>query len=309
MDPLLFNNQVPIFSLAKRTEIKLGKELDMSKNKKQYGETLPATGSFTLDNLINYSSLIGYNGLIYSNLDCVFNITQSRVTYFSPTDLTDFKFINIGGQSTIGQFLQYRRPNSQGWGLNLISQNYLQLDRYTLLSGGNYLENKQSLMLALATATDGVNLVTAENCLDGSEDNNLKILISDLALCLLVLAPTGNLVCKSSQTRGKISAIVLYLLSFAFENIILFKPATLDNKSDLQYIIGINRKLEISKVVDIFNSMAMGNYYNLKLSKKFTDWLTEANNQIQGSKQSNINLPDIHGFIYKFRIPMIGDKI
>ena len=151
--------------------------------------------------------------------------------------------------------------------------------------------------------------MTAENCLDQSEDNNLKILISDLALALYVLAPYGNLVCRCSQTFGKVTANILYLLSFGFESLVLFKPSTIDNKSNLQYIIGINRKLDIEKLKDIFTGMALGNIFNIKLPKKFTDWLIEVNEQIQNSRQTNVDIFDIHGFIYKFRIPMMGDKI
>lgn len=307
MDPILFNNSVLSFAGSTR-EIKFGKSTTLQKNEKKYGTIQSFSGTWTLNNLVSYSLLIGYNGLILANIDCIFNVTRSVVNYFNPSDILDLKFVNIGGNSTLGQYLQYRRPNSQGWGLNLISQNYLQLDRYTLLSGNGYLENKNALLIARSTATNGVNLVTAENCLDQPEDDNLPILISDLALSLFILAPGGCLVCRSSETMGKISASILYMLSFAFEELMLIKPATIDPKSHLQYIIGINRRPNIEKILNTLEGMVLNDeFYLPKMAKKFTEWLTKINNEIQEIKKAKIEIRDIHGFIYKFRIPMIGD--
>ena len=69
---------------------------------------------------IGHSIFIDRAGLKLANIDRVFNVTRSRVSYLSQHDYNFLSYADLcGGPGAFTQYIQYRRPKSFGFGITL----------------------------------------------------------------------------------------------------------------------------------------------------------------------------------------------
>lgn len=236
-------------------------------------------------------------GLVLANIDAVFNIVRTMASYLQPTDLTDFKFASIGGSGGGEvQYLQYRRPNCQGWGLTQVGgfwdKGMINMDRFNPQYGtgdndrSNYNYLRESV---IGRFYKGVDFVFV----------NTKDLIFGLGLAIGVLSHKGNMVAKVDPLKD---ADYIFLVSLCFERITLFKPLV----SDDIYLLAFE-KIEVKNPFDtlLFNSR------EIKKTSQFMDWITPLIEFFYSPRDQNMEKlsMDYHAAIITFKIPMIGDKI
>ena len=59
-------------------------------------------------------------GIKLANIDRVFNVTLSKVSYIKQQDMEHLFYVDLaGGPGAFTQYIQYRRPNSRGWGITI----------------------------------------------------------------------------------------------------------------------------------------------------------------------------------------------
>lgn len=142
-------------------------------------------------------------GLKLANIDRIFNVTLSTVTYCNQQDPGHFLFVDLaGGPGAFTQYIQYRRPNSLGWGITLKGYNptewhlldtELMKGRFNIINGkngdGNLITeseqfvstvrqqtslSEKSIDLNIVGSTQGVDLVVADGWLEPDESSKGK---------------------------------------------------------------------------------------------------------------------------------------
>ena len=233
-----------------------------------------------VERLEEYSGIrwIGRAGLKLANMDAVFNLSRSDDTFRDPVDIRPFSFCDLaGGPGAFTQYLQYRRPRSDGYGMSLETEkkgcawDLSQIDtlRFNVLKGadgsGDLIKNyywtideirKNNPVGVDLVVSDGFikedATVTFEDYLN-EEIANLNLLICELGIGLNILKEGRDMVCKVSDTLRPIMAEVLLVLCAAFENVCLFKPMTSRPANAEKYIICKSRRRDIAGPLRIFS--------------------------------------------------------
>lgn len=255
-----------------------------------------------------------------ANIDAIFNLTQQDQRYISQKNLKSFKYCDIaGGPGGFTEYLQYRLPNSYGYGITLHEKNggipwiedRLDKTRFDITYGfdgtGNlytnydwfseYVNNKEGI-------NRNINLVVADGGFEiGNDARNQEILsshliLSEILIALQILAPGGNFVCKIFDTISKISADLIFILSICFREIHIFKPVSSRPANAERYLIGLGIKQNISfyiKLLQSVNSRYINNeivtsIFNI-LPSNFENWLYTNNlNNLRLQRETTDNI-------------------
>lgn len=135
---------------------------------------------------IGHSIFVDRAGLKLANIDRVFNITRSRVSYLNQHDYDFFSYADLcGGPGAFTQYIQYRRPRSFGFGITLkgndstdwhLDSNESDQSRFKFIFGkdntGNIITNAEevvnTILQQMTHASDGPAL-SAEIPIAGSK--------------------------------------------------------------------------------------------------------------------------------------------
>lgn len=214
---------------------------------------------------------ISRSNLKLANIDAVFNLTQSSISFDRPTDPNPFSFCDIaGGPGGFIQYMQYRRPRSIGYAITLrgnkvtdwfepmLKMNQLKIS-YGVDRTGDLITNYQSFIQFVQTdrSGQGVTLVTADGSIDQpditkKEADNMDLILCELGLGVTLAAVGGSFTCKLFGTVSGVMADALYLLSIAFEKICMIKPISSRPGSYEKYLVCISKRPNADRVIEIF---------------------------------------------------------
>ena len=255
-------------------------------------------------------------GVKLANIDAVRHVTG---TVFTPTHLTDsspFTFCDVaGGPGSFTQYLQYRYPNSQGYGITLESAAGLdwndrvvdkkRFDSYYGPSntGNLYLEAPSFISYVLSKEPNGVDLVVADGGFEVDDDAEAsgksdaskyqqqeflssRLILAEAMVAVACCKQGGNAVIKVFDTVTRWSAELILLLGQCFDTITLFKPVSSRPANGEQYLLCMGRRLAVKNYYDILmNSYQQytDQQYSSSLIQqfipdRFREWITNSNN-------------------------------
>lgn len=238
----------------------------------------------------------------FANLDAIYGVSGHNGGQFSLQTPGRFTFCDIAaGPGSFTQYLQWRRPESNGFGITLKGDLDWQMDK---LDGTRFLpyygpDNTGDLYVnwshfrdyVLAQAEPGVDLVTGDGGFDVSagqfhrqEFLSSRLILVECLTAVSVLREGGNFVCKLFDTVSKISADTLFMMAACFEEIILFKPISSRPANAERYLICRGRKAHIEGPVAVLTTAAAAYTADLMLTgflaelpPAFESWLRTTN--------------------------------
>lgn len=217
-----------------------------------------------------------------ANIDAVYNLTQHFGGLMKKHVDEIFTFCDIAaGPGGFTQYLQFRWPNSMGYGITLKDENdwnrsKLDLSRFSIFYGddgtGDLYTNWQGFVTHVRTnEPDGVDLILGDGGFDIEREASKfeeaerpltpttrsfryqcqEFLSSRLILCQILVAlkvlRTGcTFVCKVFDTVTPISAQLLFLLACSFDSLSIFKPVSSRPANSERYLIcqGLRENIE-----------------------------------------------------------------
>lgn len=240
----------------------------------------------------------------FANLDAIYGVSGHIGAQLNLKTGGRFTFCDIAaGPGSFTQYLQWRRPESNGFGITLKGDLDWQMDKLDATrflpyygpdnTGDLYVNWHHFRDYVRDQAEPGVDLVTADGGFDVSEGqfHRQEFLSSRLVLveCLTavsVLREGGNYVCKLFDTVTKISADTLFLMATCFEEIILFKPISSRPANAERYLICRNRRPNISTQIGVLETAAAAYTAELMLTgflahlpPSFEEWLRTTNQE------------------------------
>jgi len=259
---------------------------------------------------IGRSIFINRAAVKIANIDSVHHVTKSIFTFDNQHSLSPFTFCDIAaGPGGFTQYLQYRFPNSTGYGMTLRSETLdwnrkiINMDKFTPFygpdnSGNLYINSDPFISFLLSKEPKGVDLITADGGfeLEDSNDKTLihrqeflssRLLINQVLIGITCTKVGGNFVVKVFDTVTQISAEILFVLAQCFESILIFKPITSRPANSERYVVCNKRKEEVQQYYKLL-SESVKMYTDTKylesifmdaLPIQFTNWLRVSNEE------------------------------
>lgn len=282
---------------------------------------------------LDNSIFINRAAIKLANIDAIFDVgkgnsenSSQRFTLLEPQSEKDFTFCDIAaGPGGFTQYLQYRYPKSQGFGMTLVSvphlnwnTNKLDMDRFKVTNGkddtGNLYTNWDDIVNLVLDETEnfGVDFVVGDGGIETEgRDREQEYLSTRLFIvqCLVAtcVCKTGGDACvKVFSAVNAATAHVIYIMSYIFEKVYIFKPATSRPANAERYVVFKNMSNENQELVcDILKEANVDNVISIvdSVDEDFEKWLKEENikdirNQYKAIRDilqnmGDSNLPDI----------------
>lgn len=290
---------------------------------------------------IGRSIFINRAAIKLANIDAVNHVTNTIFTFDNKQSDKSLTFCDIAaGPGGFTQYMQYRFPNSKGFGITLKhdkldwSTKFIDMTRFNPFYGpdntGNLYTNWEYFIKYIKDQQpNGVDLVTGDGGFDLEEGVDKTLLHHQeflssrllLAQSLVGIGCTkigGNFIVKSFDTVTNISAQIIFILAQCFNKILIFKPVSSRPANAEKYILCIDRKPEIQDYYDLLANAAVSYTDNMflsqlfieKLPSAFEQWLISYNNhstnkQLQAAQNILLylqgNTPQIQQYdIHKF---------
>lgn len=233
---------------------------------------------------IGKSIFMSRESIKLTNIDAVYQLSGGLWNIHSMQTESVITFCDIsGGPGAFSQYLFWRHPNSIGYGITL-RNNSGKLDwkvknkNFTPYYGpddtGDLYSNWNNFRdFILEKHDDGVDLAVANGVFD-DEFKSSKILTIELYLGISCVNHHGNFVCKVFDTVNKYTYDLIYLLSLAYNDIIMFKPMSSRPADAERYIVCIDRKRNVDKVEEAFEKV-INSFSNEQFVKQIFDTLPE----------------------------------
>ena len=258
---------------------------------------------------IGRSIFINRAAIKIANIDAVHKIA-GVFSYDQRQSNDQLVFCDVAaGPGGFTQYIQYRYPQAQGYGMTLAkpgldwSTKFIDMSRFDAYYGpdntGNlYTNYEHFISRVLSKQPAGVNLVMGDGGFDleESDDKTLlhrqeflssRLLLTQALIGVACTGVHGNFVLKVFDTVTEFSAHVLYVLAQCFERIQIFKPVSSRPANAERYVICWNRRPEVQSYYTLLYDAA-GSYtdqvylstlFDEALPKNFIEWLTTGNNQ------------------------------
>ncbi len=243
-----------------------------------------------------------------ANIDAVINPLQRQGGYINPQEDTQIFYLDLaGGPGGFSQYLQYRYPNSIGFGMTLTTESNLnwnstKLDMtrfypYTGEDGSGNLYTQWNYLVTKIKQENvlGLQLVVADGGfeIDQSTQANLqeflssRLILIEFLVALSTLTIGGSFICKVFDTISPFSADLLFLASLCFDRLFLFKPISSRPANDERYFVGQGLKPNIQAYINILidasklytDKLYISRLFSSPLPPSFITWLTTINNQ------------------------------
>lgn len=248
---------------------------------------------------IGNSKFINRAAVKLANIDAIFKISGDVFDFINQRSEYELIFCDIAaGPGGFTQYLQWRYPNSFGvgmtlkgdldWNTNIIDTRRFEID-YGLTNDGDLYSNWKYFKSKLAKDYNNkIHLMTADGGIETDEYHRQEFVSSRLLACQAVIATEvkqgGNFVLKMFDTVTKFSADVIYCLSLAFEQIVLFKPLSSRPANSERYLVCYNRKKNIAKASELLERACdsftddtyLQSFLN-ELPEDFNKWLKQSN--------------------------------
>lgn len=248
-----------------------------------------------------------------ANIDAIYNLTQHIGGFIDFKTPGRFVFADLaGGPGSFTQYIQWRRPDSVGFGITLKtavgegeeldwSYKIIDAERFRPYYGadntGNLYTNYQGFVDFVKSSNDSdLYLVTADGGFNVEESGDYerqefvssRLVLVECLTAILLLNQGGSFVCKVFDTVTKISADTIYMMACCFDELIMFKPVSSRPANSERYLICRGRKssMEIQTYIQVLKTVAssytddqMVEGFVDKLPDNFKKWLTETNDK------------------------------
>ena len=255
-------------------------------------------------NDIGNSIFIHHDAIVLANIDSVANLLKLNFGFaLKSTPDPGFTYVIIDGSpGGFVEYIQYRRPNSKGYGINNNSSdwdfNHINIESFIPLNNMNDLFTnwKSYISDILDDNITGVNLILA-NYPPLYKDDSVPLIIQTI---IGLQCSSQDFLLRSIDTTSLISQQILYLLSKCFKSLSIIKPISTSPLSSECYIICQNIKAykTVSPYIDLLsNSLIKIDYprttitslYKNNIPKDFTSWLSSQNNLIDQYQQNFVD--------------------
>ncbi len=240
---------------------------------------------------IGNSIFMSRAGVKMANIDAIYQVSGSFTNLHSLQDDSTLSFCDIaGGPGAFSQYLFWRRPNATGYGITLAETSKdltwdLKGQRFHPFYGdkgpasenpGNLYHHWKSFRdYVLENNSSGTDIAVADGGFDVEDSKQYRqqeflssrLITIEFYLGFMCIREHGNFVCKVFDTVTKFMYDIVYLLSLAFEEIIMFKPMSSRPANAERYLVCINRKKDINIPMQAFEDII----------KSFTDKLYVVN--------------------------------
>lgn len=299
----------PSYNLIVKTEYPASKYCDIKSysilqqikdtfNHPLFLEARNATNPFEY---IGQSIFFDHQAVELANLDAVYHITNHIFTFDNKTSDKIFTFCDIASKNnSFTQYLQYRFPQSRGYGLGLTQPDsrIFDINRFFPFYGGDntgdLYTNWDSFISHLNQyEADGVDLIVANTDITNEDTSISKYqeFLSSRALIIQALIGIscnkngGNLVIKLFDTVTNFSAQIIFILAQCYENILLFKPCSSRPDNAERYLICRHRQPETQSyqvllsdaIAQYTDTMYLTSIFAEPLPFEFETWLTDLN--------------------------------
>lgn len=256
---------------------------------------------------IGNSIFINRAAIKLANIDAVFDLGKqskkskeesSRFTLLYPQSDEKFSFCDVAaGPGGFTQYLLYRYPSGQGCGMTLNgipnlkwNTNKLDMERFEITYGkdntGDLYKNWQEIVDLCNNKFKKVNLILGDGGIETEGSDDIKEFLSTrlfIVQCLvasLVLKKGGDACIKVFAAVNVATAQAIYLMSYLFEEIYLFKPVTSRPANTERYLIckGFSRENQ-ELISEILMEANVDNVVQIldEIDEDFENWIMNEN--------------------------------
>ena len=237
-----------------------------------------------------------------ANCDAMNDLTGSKFTLENKTSSKKLTYCDIAsGPGSFTQYLQYRFPNSEGYGITLRDTKLdwdpriINFSNFTAFygsdnSGDLYKHWKSFVDFVREKHPEGVDVVVGDGGFDTTDRYEAQEFLSSRLLLTQVLVGInatkigGNFLVKAFNVVTKLSGQLLFILSQSFEKVVPFKPVSSRPGNGEVYVICLNLKrnphyeLLSAAANDYTDDVYLESLFNEELPVDFVEWLTNLNN-------------------------------
>lgn len=112
------------------------------------------------------------------------------------------------------------------------------------------------------------------------EETHVKLLVEQLRVALLCLAPTGDFVCKFFEGSHLHTRIWIAICSTLFESVSIIKPHSSRSTNSERYLVGRSRNTLVPQHFDV-DRMQVSHEWMLELTKVLTSLANEQNDALK----------------------------
>lgn len=249
-----------------------------------------------------------------ANIDAIYHFTGHLTGYVDYYTDNRFSFCDIAsGPGGFTEYLQFRLPNSEGFGMTLTGKcdfnlRALDLGRFFITYGndgtGNLYTNWEYFINWVLERETGVDLTLADGGFDvedgfyrQQEYLSSRLLLIQAIIGIACTKNGGNFLLKTFDTVTSISAQIIFVLSCCFEKIAFFKPVSSRPANAEKYLICWGKRprevvnpylfllKETTKNYNFVqsgidrNNIYVTNFLHEKLPDDFIIWLLSENNR------------------------------
>lgn len=202
--------------------------------------------------------------VVLANIDAIFNVTgtSSSVSSANPYPKPDigqpgvnFRYSTLAdGPGGFTKYVQYRIPKSYGYGMSKWYANderklnwqrsELDPNRFEFITGGadtkgiGDLTNEYMALLQHAKGTgEPLNAVYANGGVGSNEISAIKLLLIEMYITIVLLKAGGDAVIRIGDTMTTAMVEAIYLFTYSFENVFVFKPCSTNLATMERYLI------------------------------------------------------------------------
>jgi 23S rRNA U2552 (ribose-2'-O)-methylase RlmE/FtsJ len=199
--------------------------------------------------------------VVMANMDAYFNLTRvmSMVTStepYLPGELgekgVNFRFCSLcDGPGGFTKYIQYRRPQSYGVGMSRFyakdvrKQNWqpaeLDMNRFAILEDdaktGDLVKNYPRILEHVRSMTRQVDLVVCNGGVRQDEIASTRLILTEIYVTLMILGEGGDAVFRVTDLNTKAMLDAIYLLTYVFHQVTIFKPCSSRLTSMERYIV------------------------------------------------------------------------
>jgi cap1 methyltransferase len=267
-------------------------------------------------NIANPFEKMGYGclgtraALKMCNIDAVYNVLGRIGGLVSKQSFDHISFCDIaGGPGGFTQYIQWRFPQSQGFGISLklkdekeqaLNWDLSMIDesRFKIINGsdgtGDLYKNYQEFAdIVRDQYPNGVDICVSDGGFDVEDSSTLQEKLSsrligdEMLTGLLCLKQGGNLVVKLFDTVTKISGEQIFVTASCFDKVSIIKPVSSRPANAERYIVfqgfNVDKSMIPIKILKMANDLYEDNVFVTKLLKenvipsKFEEWLISTN--------------------------------
>lgn len=258
-----------------------------------------------------------------ANISWVFELEGPRRSSVDPIYEDDgygFTFCDLcGGPGGFTEYLLWRHANVNGFGMTLESPEDLTNEnnwnrkivcfggRFTIITGpqNGDINAGVSELTRVAVETGQIGLLLGDGIVGGLYSQNLRevvntrLIVTEILLSLNLVRSGGHFVLKIFDTNTKIMSDLIYLLTFAYTEVYIFKPSSSDPFDSERYLVCKNRYSSqidttyISELLQVVkDKLDQGLYVDsilTNISDEYLIWLGEHNTISNEMQKEYIN--------------------